>query len=265
MGKKLSKRTAVVTGAASGIGYASALALAREGARLIIADINLDGASRVATELVDQGGEALAVSVDLAHRESIEEMVKRTLERFGSLDILVNNAANTAVVPRDLDLLQMDLEVWEQTMAVNLQGVMQACKSALPHMLAAGGGTIINTSSASSLAGDLGLTAYGVSKAGVNALTQYIATQYGKCGVRCNAIAPGVINTPALEQKTSALQREGYAAHHLTPAIGEPEHIANTVVFLASDDSAFITGQIIRVDGGLMSHHPTVAQFRAAQ
>lgn len=262
---KLNNRTAVVTGAASGIGYASALALAREGARLVIADINVDGASRVAREIVQQGGSAVAVEVDMACKESIEEMAQRSIEHFGSLDILVNNAANTAVVARDLDLLEVDLEIWEQTMAVNLRGVMLACKAALPHMLTAGGGVIINTSSASSLAGDLALTAYGVSKAGVNALTQYIATQYGKRGVRCNAIAPGVVNTPALQQKTSSLQRERYAEHHLTPGIGEPDHIANTVVFLASDDSAFITGQILRVDGGLMSHHPAVAQFRAAE
>jgi len=259
---KLDNKTAIVTGAASGIGYASAVALAREGARLVIADINGDGAEGVAAELTANGAETLALRVDLAQPDSIEEMINKTIHRFDGIDILFNNAANTAVVPRDLDLVQMDLEVWEQTMAVNLRGVMLGCKFALPHMLAAGSGTIINTSSASSLAGDLGLTAYGVSKAGVNALTQYIATQYGKQGIRCNAIAPGVINTPALQEKTSPQQRAGYASHHLTANIGEPTHIANTVVFLASDESAFITGQIISVDGGLMSHHPTVAQFR---
>ncbi len=261
---KLKNKIAVVTGAASGIGYASAMALCREGASLVIADINGEGAERVAAELSESGGAALAVQVDLAQPDSIAQMITGTIDHFGRIDILFNNAANTAVVPRDLDLVQMDLEVWEQTMAVNLQGVMLGCKYALPHMLLAGGGAIINTSSASSLAGDLGLTAYGVSKAGVNALTQYIATQYGKQGIRCNAIAPGVVNTPALQKVMSEQQRAGYAAHHLTPDIGDPSHIANTVVFLASEDSAFITGQVISVDGGLMSHHPTVAQFRTS-
>ncbi len=259
---KLDDRTALVTGAASGIGLASARALAEAGARLVIADIDGTGAERVAQELRTDGHEAVAVTVDLALPDSVRAMIQAAIDQFGTLDILHNNAANTAVVARDLDLLNLDLEVWEQTLAVNLRGVMLGCQYALPHMLAAGRGSIINTSSVSGMSGDLGLTAYGVSKAGVDTLTRYIATQYGKQGIRCNAIAPGVVNTPALQQKASAEQRAIYAAHHLTPAIGEPEQIAAAVVFLASDDSAFITGQVIRVDGGLMSHHPAVAHFR---
>lgn len=261
---KLEDKTAIVTGAASGIGRATALAMARAGARVAAADINRDGALSVADEICEAGGRAEPIYVDLADPASIEAMVTTALERFGRLDILFNNAANTApdIIGRDLDLVDMDLEVWEQTMAVNLRAVMLASKFALPHMLEAGRGVIINTSSVSGLLGDLAMPAYGVSKGGVNTLTQYIATQYGKRGIRCNAIAPGVINTPALERKTTAEQRELYAAHHLTPGLGEPEDIAQAVVFLAGDQSAFITGQIIRVDGGLLSHHPAVAHFR---
>lgn len=262
----LENKTAIVTGAASGIGRATSLALARAGVRVSTADINSDGALSVAEEIREAGGSADPVYVNLAEPESIEAMVTTTMERFGQLDILFNNAANTApeIIGRDLDLVDMDLEVWEQTIAVNLRAVMLACKYALPHMLSVERGIIINTSSASGLVGDIAMPAYGVSKGGVNTLTQYIATQYGKRGIRCNAIAPGVINTPALERKTTAEQRDLYAAHHLTPRLGEPEDIARTVEFLASDASAFITGQIIRVDGGLLSHHPAVAHFRAS-
>jgi len=255
----------LVTGAASGIGLASARAFAGAGAELVIADINAAGAERAAEELRDGGARAHAIAVDLAEPASVERMVRFAIERCARLDVLFNNAANTApdVIGRDADILNMDLEVWERTMAVNLRGVMLGCKFALPHMLAAGRGVILNTSSASGLAGDVYLSAYGVSKAGVNALTQYIATQYGKRGIRCNAIAPGVIDTPALRERSSPEQQAIYAAHHLTPSFGRPEDIAAAAVFLASDEAAFITGQVISVDGGLMSHHPAVAHFRA--
>lgn len=262
----LEDKSVIVTGAASGIGRATALALARAGAQVAAADINGEGALSVVDEIREAGGRAEPVPVDLADPASIEAMVTTVMDCFGRLDVLFNNAANTSpdIIGRDLDLVGMDLEVWEQTMAVNLRAVMLACKYALPHMLSAERGVIINTSSASGLAGDIAMPAYGVSKGGVNTLTQYIATQYGKHGIRCNAIAPGVINTPALERKTTVEQREIYTAHHLTPRLGEPEDIAQAVLFLAGDHSAFITGQIIRVDGGLLSHHPAVAHFRAA-
>lgn len=265
--ENLAGQVAIVTGGASGIGRASALALARNGVRVAVADLNAEGAQSVADEIQKAGGEALPVAVDLADPASIEAMVAAAVAHFGRLDILFNNAANTApeVIGRDLDLLTLDLEVWEQTMAVNLRAVMLASKHALPHMLAAGHGVIINTSSASGLTGDLSMLAYGVSKGGVNTMTQYIATQYGKQGIRCNAIAPGVIQTPALDRKATPEQRQIYTDQHLTPRLGTAEDIANAVVFLASPQSAFITGQILRVDGGLLSHHPAVAQFRSAQ
>ncbi len=262
---KLAGRVAIVTGGGSGIGRASALALGREGAAVLVADLSPESAERVAAELRARGGRARAHAVDVADEASVAAMVAAAAQHFGGLDVLHNNAAATdwSVLGADGELASLDVAIWEKTLAVNLRGPMLGCKHAIPRMLARGGGAIINTSSASGLTGDLVRTAYGVSKAGLDGLTRYVATQYGKRGIRCNAIAPGVIETPALRQNVPAEQIALFERHHLTPRLGTPEDIAAAVVFLASDDAAFITGQVISVDGGLLAHHPTVAEVRA--
>jgi len=262
---KLAARVAIVTGGGSGIGRASALALAREGAAVVVADLVEERAKSVAAEIAAAGGRARAQAVDVADEASVIAMIAAALADFGGLDILHNNAAATdwGVLGGDGELASLELAIWERTLAVNLRGVLLGCKHAIPALLARGGGAIVNTSSASGLTGDLVRTAYGVSKAGVDGLTRYVATQYGKRGIRCNAIAPGVIETPALRQNVPPEQIALFERHHLTPRLGTPEDIANAVVFLASDDAAFITGQILSVDGGLLAHHPTVAEVRA--
>ena len=257
---RLQDRVAIVTGAASGIGRATAFALANAGAAVIVADLNGDGADQVADGIRDRGGAARGVSVDVADESSIMAMVAAAITHFGGLDILHNNAAasNAAVVGRDLAIEDLEVEVWDATMAVNLRGPMLGCKHAIPALLARGGGTIINTSSASGRTGDATRAAYGASKAGLESLTRYVATQYGKRGVRCNAIAPGVIETPALIANVPESQISRYRAATLTPRLGRPEDIAAAVVFLASDEGAFITGQTLCVDGGLLAHHPVL-------
>jgi NAD(P)-dependent dehydrogenase (short-subunit alcohol dehydrogenase family) len=264
---RLAGRVAIVTGAASGIGRASALALAREGAAVVVADVDAAGASRVAEEIAAQGGRALGQRTDVAEPESVAAMVEAAVKGFGGLDVLHNNAAasDPATIGSDGELVDLDLAVWERTLAVNLRGPMLGCKYAIPRMLERGGGAIVNTSSASGLTGDLARVAYGVSKAGVDSLTRYVATQYGKRGIRCNSIAPGVIATPALEANVPRELLAIYARSHLTPGLGRPEDIAAVVVFLASDAAAFVTGQTLRVDGGLLAHHPTVAEIRTWQ
>lgn len=264
-GDGLAGRVAIVTGAASGIGRASALALARAGASVLVADVDAAGASRVAEEIGDAGGRALGRRADVSDPDSVIAMVAAAAEGFGGVDILHNNAALTdpAVIGADGELAELDLSVWERTLAVNLRGPMLGCKYALPRMLERGGGSIVNTSSASGLTGDVARVAYGVSKAGVDALTRYVATQYGKRGIRCNAIAPGVIATPALEKNVAPELIAIFEQSHLTPRLGNPEDVAALVVFLASDAAAFITGQILCVDGGLLAHHPTFASVRA--
>jgi len=258
-------RVAIVTGAASGIGRATAHALAADGAAVTVADLDADGATRVAEEIVAAGGLAAPQAADVEDEASVADMVAAAVERFGGLDILHNNAAASApdIMGRDLDLTEMDIDVWDRTLAINLRGPMLGCKYAIPRMLERGGGVIINTSSASGLVGDLSRAAYGASKAGLDSLTRYVATQYGKRGIRCNAIAPGVIHTPALEQNVPAEQLAIFERSHLTPRLGQPEDIAAAVVFLASEGGAFITGQTLSVDGGLLAHHPTFGEFIA--
>ena len=261
---KLEGRAAIVTGAASGIGRATALALAAEGARVLVADLDAAGAETVVAEITEAGGEARAQAADVADERSVSAMVAAAVDAFGRLDILHNNAAasDPAIMARDLELTEMDVDVWDQTLAVNLRGPMLGCKHAIPHMLASGGGAIVNTSSASGLVGDLTRAAYGASKAGLDSLTRYVATQYGKRGIRCNSIAPGVIATPALEANVPSEQLEIYLRSHLTPRLGRPEDIAAAVVYLVSDDAAYVTGQTISVDGGLLAHHPAVGELR---
>jgi NAD(P)-dependent dehydrogenase (short-subunit alcohol dehydrogenase family) len=261
----LKDRVAIVTGAASGIGRAAALALADAGAALIVADLNEDGAQDVAESIRQAGGQAAAQVVDVGHEESIREMVAAAVHRFGGLDVLHNNAAASGaeIVGRDREIADLEVEIWDRTMQVNLRGPMLGCKHAIPRMLERGGGSIIQTSSASGLRGDLLRAAYGASKAGLDSLTRYVATQYGKRGIRCNSIAPGVIATPALEANIPREAIEAYLRSSLTPRLGRPEDIASAVVFLASDESAFITGQVLSVDGGTLVHHPAVAALRA--
>jgi NAD(P)-dependent dehydrogenase (short-subunit alcohol dehydrogenase family) len=256
---------AIVTGGGWGIGRARARALAAAGAAVLVADLARERAEQVASEIAARGGRAAAQAVDVADEASVAAMIAAAVARFGGLDVLHNNAAATdwSILGGDGELTQLDLAIWERSLAVNLRGPFLGCKHAIPEMLKRGRGAIVNTSSASGQTGDLVRTAYGVSKAGVDGLTRYVATQYGKRGIRCNAIAPGVIETPALRQNVPPEQIALFERHHLTQRLGTPEDVAAAVAFLASDDAAFITGQVICVDGGLLAHHPTVAEVRA--
>ena len=260
---RLVGKVAVVTGAASGIGRATALALAREGAGVVVADLSLDGAERVVAEIAAAGGRAAAQRADVADEASVAAMVDAAVARFGGLDVLHNNAAasDAATIGADGEVTALDVATWDRAFAVNLRGPMLGCKHAIPRMLARGGGSIVNTTSVAGLTGDVARTAYGCSKAGLEMLTRYVATQYGRRGVRCNAIAPGVISTPALVANVPPEQIAVYEGNTPSPRLGSPDDIAAAVVFLASDASAFVNGQTLLVDGGLMAHHPTYAEF----
>lgn len=259
----LSTKVAIVTGSGSGIGYECALALAQSGAAVVVADINLEGAQQAADQISADGGVAEAIYLDLADAASIEAMVAETVKRFGRLDILHNNAAATQLAAtRDLNVDNTDEQVWAKTIQINLMGTVLASKYAIPHLIESGDGSIINTSSGASLGGDLGHTAYGVTKGAINTLTEYTAAQYGKSGVRCNAVAPGMTVTPAKEAEYAGELGEMMLSHHLTNRLGAPRDIAAAVLFLASPLSGFITGQILRLDGGLLSHLPYLADIR---
>jgi NAD(P)-dependent dehydrogenase (short-subunit alcohol dehydrogenase family) len=259
---RLDNKIAIITGSAGGIGRATALKMAAEGASIVVADMLGDGAKAVAEEINASGGVAAPLQVDLGIVEEVPEMIDFAVRTFGGLDILHNNAAATDRVMEDYAVADIDLEVWERTIAVNLRGTMLASKAAIPVLLERGGGCILNTSSISAVAGDLTFTAYGASKGGVNALTYYIATQYGKQNIRCNSIAPGMVLTDGAREKIPPEPLKEYERQHLAPRLGRPEDIANVAAFLASDEAEWITGQVIRVDGGMFSHNPTVAAFR---
>jgi len=254
-------KVAIVTGSASGIGRASARKLAREGAAVVVADINVDGAEETVELIEKEGGQAVAQRADVSDEASVAAMVEAAVGHFGSLQLLHNNAADVVIIQRDLDVINMDVEVWDRTLAVNLRGPMLGCKYALPHMIAAGGGAIVTTSSAAGHMGDLSRVAYGVSKAGIDSLVRYVATLYGKQGIRCNAVAPGVVKTPALAANVPAQEMALYERNHVTPGMGEPDDIAGVVAFLLSDAAAFITGQVVNVDGGLTMHTPLFAEL----
>ena len=258
-------KIAIVTGAGSGIGAACAAALAAEGAKVIFADINIESAQRQSAASRAAGQEADAAGVDIGDEASIRRLIDFVIERYGALDILHNNAADTRLSStRDAPVEHMDVGVWDDLMRINLRGTMLACKYAIPHLRARGAGSIINTASGAGHAGMLSHTAYGVSKAGIIMLTKYIATQHGKEGIRCNAISPGLIISPATQGSYAASGvGEMMLRHHLTPRLGEPRDIANAVLYLASDESAFVTGETLAVDGGALAHQPFYADSMA--
>jgi len=256
---RLKGRVAIVTGGGGGIGSAVARRLVAEGARVGIADIDVDTANRAAAPL---GEQAIALQFDAAEPASVQAMVEQTVARFGRLDILHNNAALTDPARQGQDTTAVDIpvEIWNATMAINATGYLLGCKYAIPHMIKAGGGSIINTASNSGLAGDLARIAYGTSKGAIIAMTKYVATQYGRQRIRCNSISPGVVLTQALERTVPGLKEIIYR-HILTPEFGVPDDIAALVAFLASDESRYITGENISISGGGLSHQPHCADL----
>lgn len=254
-------KVALVTGGASGIGLSSAQLLAREGAKVVIADYNIDAARQAAEDIKAAGGEAISIFLDAGQEESIKEAVDFTVKQYGKLTVLFNNVGSTNL-KKDLDVVNIDLEEWDRLMNLNLKSVLLGSRFAIPHMIENGGGSIINTASMAGFAGDSIRAAYGASKAGVINLTKYIATQYGKQNIRCNAVAPGLILTPAAKNNMTKELLDIFGKYNQLPYHGEPEDIGNTVLFLASDESKFITGQTIQVEGGHYLSNPTIPDFR---
>jgi NAD(P)-dependent dehydrogenase (short-subunit alcohol dehydrogenase family) len=261
---RLTGRTAIITGAGVGIGAATAHRLASEGAQLVLGDINLAGAEQVAADIRQKGGEAIACHFDLGDADSIKKLIDDTIARYGKLEVLFNNAADTppAVLENDLPAMDLPIEIWDRTFHSNARGTFIAIKYALPALIASGSGAIINTSSGAALLGDVARTAYAASKAAINTLTLYVAAQYGKEGVTCNVVSPGMVPT----ENSRANQPEMIKAvlrHHLTPELGYPKDVAAMVALLASTEGRFITGQILRVDGGVSKAFAHVADNRA--
>ncbi len=255
-------KVAIVTGGASGIGAATVALLASRGAAVVIADIDVPTAEAHAAVVRNAGGQVLVVATDVREEDQVQHMVASAVSEFGRLDILHNNAAALELIPEDPDVTGQDLSVWERTLRTNLTGPMLGCKHAIPAMLATGGGSIVNTASVSGTRGEMNMTAYGVSKGAVIQLTREVAAQFGKQGIRCNAVAPGLVLTANTTRDLPDDVKALYVRNSMTPYVGQPEDIARMVAFLASDEARYVTGQIIRVDGGLSSTLPIVADFR---
>jgi NAD(P)-dependent dehydrogenase (short-subunit alcohol dehydrogenase family) len=238
-------RVVLVTGAGNGIGQATAGRFAREGATVVVNDVDVEVARPVVTELQKIGARAMAVAADVTKRSDVEAMVHRVVEEFGRLDVLVNNAG----INRDAMSHKMTEEQWDQVLTVNLKGTFLCAQAALLRMRDRGWGRIINTSSIGSL-GNIGQANYAASKAGVIGLTRTLALEAARYGVTVNCVAPGPVMTRMLAGVPEAI-REKIVAKVPLGRIAKPEEIAGVHAFLASEDAAFITGQVLFVDGGM--------------
>jgi len=243
---RLEGKVALITGGAQGIGRAIALLFARQGAQVVISDINLEKARETCQEIESLGGQAMAISGNVADAKAAEAMMEQAVEKFGGLDILVNNAGIT----RDGILLRMKEEDWDAVIAVNLKGAFHCTKAALRFFLRRKGGKIVNIASVTGEMGNAGQSNYAASKAGLIGFTKAVAREYANRNIRVNAVAPGFIDT-AMSQAIPEKGRELLIKQIPMERLGTPEDVAEAVLFLACPASDYITGQVLNVNGGM--------------
>jgi 3-oxoacyl-[acyl-carrier protein] reductase len=243
---ELKGKIALVTGAAQGIGRSVALLLAQKGVDIVISDINLEKAEETAKEVEALGRKVMAIRADVANTKDVERMVEAILERFGQIDILVNNAG----IARDKLILRMTEEDWDAVLNVNLRGTFNCTKAVIRHMSKQRKGKIVNIASVVGEMGNVGQANYSASKAGVIGFTKTIAREFAQRGINVNAIAPGYIETPMTEALPEKVKEE---LRRMIPLerLGRPEDVAQAVLFLVSEASSYITGQVLNVNGGI--------------
>ena len=258
---RLQDKVAIVTGSTSGIGIGIARLFAAEGAKVVICGRRAEKGQAVVDSIVAAGGEASYHFMDITDLESIEKLFADTAEKYGKIDVLVNNAANVALKDGRVD--ELTVEMWDAIFQSDMRGTFYSTKCVLPYLEKnENGGSIINIGSMASCGGDLGSTAYACAKAGVDMLTKSTALQYGKKNIRCNCVRPGLIVTPQNEANVPQALKDIFLSNIMVNRYGCPEDIGNMCLYLASDESSYFTGQVVTVDGGLNAHVSTVAQFK---
>jgi NAD(P)-dependent dehydrogenase (short-subunit alcohol dehydrogenase family) len=246
---QLDGKVALLSGGASDIGRATALRLAAEGAAVVVGDVFLDGATSVAEEVSASGGQALGVACDIRHEDSVAGFVQAAVHAFGGVDCIDHNAAWSH--PRlDSDATGVELGVWDRTIEITTRGALLLARHAIPVMAGRGGGSIVMISSGTSTIGESVRVAYGVSKAALNQLTRHLAVRYGREGIRANAVAPGFILTATAAANVPDEVQQRLADANPLRRLGTPDDIARVVVFLCSDASRYLNGQVLHVDGG---------------
>ncbi len=244
---RLNDKVAIITGGGRGIGEATCLKFAKEGAKVVVVDLNEADVNALVEKINSQGGEATGMIVNVTNREQVDNMITNTVEKFGKLDIIVNNAGITA----DAKLEKMTEEQWDKVIEVNLKGVFNCSQAAAKAMTEQGSGVILNASSVVGIYGNYGQTNYAATKWGVIGMAKSWAKELGPKGVRVNAVAPGFILTPMTEKMPEKVL-DGMKNKAPLKSLGYPEDIANAYAFLASDEARFITGAVLSVDGGLV-------------
>lgn len=244
---RIKDKVVLITGSASGIGKETALLFAREGGKLVVADVNDKAGEETAEEIRKNGGDAFFAHLDVSNREQVKQVVKDTISKYGRIDVLINNAG----IIQDALVVKMTEEQWDRVININLKGPFNCIQGVVEQMITQGSGVIINISSVVALYGNVGQTNYAATKSGLIGITKTLGKELGRKGIRVNAVAPGFIITPmtaSVPEKILDLMKEKTPLKRL----GKPEDVANTLLFLSSDEASFINGAVISVDGGLI-------------
>ncbi len=252
---RLEGKVSLITGAARGIGRASAMLFSKEGSSIVIADIDEDGGRKTKSDIIENGGKAIFVKADVSKKEDVVNLVNKTIVEFGKLNILYNNAG-VFWKNRDGRITDIDEDIWDKIIDINLKSTYLCCKYAIPEIIKSGGGSVINTASSAATLGVPGCDAYTASKGAIVAITRSMAAEYGSFNVRVNCMVPTHIETPMFEESTKnvpGFNEDKFLKTFPLGKYGKPEDIANAALFLASDESLFVTGSMCAVDGGATS------------